>query len=72
MTGPYDEEEPVRCSCGRLLHDPESRARGQGPVCYRRLHPPPARPGRATTTVARPGPGQDELPLTDQLGLWSL
>ncbi|MCM1974608.1 DUF6011 domain-containing protein [Streptomyces sp. G1] len=26
----------MRCSCGRLLTDPVSRARGLGPVCYRR------------------------------------
>jgi hypothetical protein len=28
----------VRCPCGRLLTDPVSRARGLGPVCYRRSH----------------------------------
>jgi hypothetical protein len=35
-TGSTPAERPVRCPCGRLLTDPVSRARGLGPVCYRR------------------------------------
>ena len=45
---------------------------GYGPVCERRLTgPAPARVGRPTTAAAQPGGGQAELPLTDQLTIWS-
>ncbi|MGW4043000.1 DUF6011 domain-containing protein [Streptomyces sp. NPDC004721] len=71
MTDPTGEEEPVTCTCGRLLTDPESIARGLGPVCHRRIHGRPSRRPRTTSPAAEPGPGQDELPLTDQLPLWS-
>lgn len=72
QTPPDPEEEPVRCTCGRLLHDPESRARKTGPVCWRKLHGPPARRTRiASPAATRPGPEQAELPLDDQLTLWT-
>jgi hypothetical protein len=71
VTESTGEEEPVHCACGRLLRDPESRARGLGPVCHRRLHGPTARWPRTTSPDAEPGPGQDELPYDDQLTLWS-
>lgn len=69
MTMPATEEEPVRCTCGRALRDPVSRARGQGPVCWRRLHQPGRRP-YAPRPPATPGPEQPELPYDDQLTLW--
>ncbi|MFE9127053.1 DUF6011 domain-containing protein [Streptomyces sp. NPDC007148] len=64
----------MRCTCGRPLRDPVSRARGLGPVCHKRLHGTPGRrPRQATPTTAEPIPGQDELPLADcQPTLWSL
>lgn len=44
MTAPPDtrptdapEETPVRCVCGRLLRDAESRRLRLGPVCRKRL-----------------------------------
>lgn len=64
MTGPRDtpgtseaEEEPLRCPCGRLLTDPVSRARGLGPVCFRRLRGR-TRPRRRTvgTHISAPHP----------------
>lgn len=65
-----------RCICGRPLSDPVSRARGLGPVCYRRLR---GRTQHRTVAAAAPpaGPvpvtdGQDELPLTEQPTLWNL
>ncbi|MEU5596623.1 DUF6011 domain-containing protein [Streptomyces sp. NPDC020298] len=77
MEARRDEEEPVICVCGRTLRDPESIARRTGPVCWRKLHgrPPhawrqPTPPRPATST--EPMPGQDELPLDDQMALWSV
>lgn len=69
----------ARCAlCGRLLADPASRARGLGPVCFRRsggrpgpraLRPrPPGAPGVPVPEI----PGQAELPLSPrQTSLWS-
>jgi hypothetical protein len=65
------EEEPLACVCGRLLRDPESRSRGLGPVCWQKLHGRRGRRLRVTTPPALPGPGQDELPLNDQLDLFN-
>jgi len=66
-------DPPVICPCGRLLRDPVSRARGLGPVCHRRLSgrtaPRVRKPAQAS--ASQPIPGQDELPLNDQLDLWS-
>ena len=74
VTTPGPEEEPVRCACGRSLRDPESRDRGLGPVCWRKLHGRPRRGVRIPTPAAvEPGPGQTELPLVPhQPTLWSL
>jgi hypothetical protein len=70
VTEPLSEEQPVRCACGRLLADPRSKARGLGPVCFRRLHPRRART-RLRRPAAGPGfPGQDELPLVEQPTLY--
>lgn len=66
-----DEEEPVTCACGRLLTDPESIARKTGPVCWRKLHDRPTPKPRRHTQAAKPGPGQEALPLQDQLELWT-
>lgn len=79
------EAPPLCALCGRLLRDPASRARGFGPVCWRRAQPrvrPPAhwRPryrGRRVVIVPGPDtwptvPGQTELPLPVQTALtWS-
>ncbi|MFF0790392.1 DUF6011 domain-containing protein [Streptomyces spiralis] len=71
MTESSSEEEPVACACGRLLTDPESRARGLGPVCWRKLHRRTNRqPRLATPRAARPGADQPELPADDQLTIW--
>lgn len=72
MTEPA-EEEPVKCACGRTLTDDLSKSRKTGPTCWRKLHgrtvhrPRTAKPPAA----ARPGPNQPELPLDDQLPLWT-
>ncbi|MFE9448336.1 DUF6011 domain-containing protein [Streptomyces sp. NPDC006739] len=72
VTAPPAEEEPVRCTCGHLLTDDLSRSRKLGPVCWRKLHGRPVRqPRRPTPAATPPGPGQAELPLDDQLPLWS-
>ncbi|NUS13449.1 MAG: hypothetical protein HOY69_18945 [Streptomyces sp.] len=70
MTEPAGEE-PVTCACGRELTDPESRARGLGPVCWRKLHGHTARRPRGVSPAATPGPGQAELPYDDQLDLFT-
>ena len=70
MTEPA-EKEPVTCACGRPLTDPESRSRGLGPVCWRKLHGRPGRRPRTASPAAVPGPGQDELPYADQLDLFN-
>ncbi|WP_439947222.1 DUF6011 domain-containing protein [Streptomyces sp. BBFR109] len=75
MTDLHDEEPPVRCACGRLLRDPESRTRKLGPVCWRKLHGRPRRTPHITppATSTQPIPGQTELPLDPmQPTLWSL
>lgn len=69
MTDPA--EEPVTCVCGRELTDPVSIARKTGPTCWRKLHGRPARRPRTTSVAGTVGPGQPELPLDDQLPLWS-
>ena len=64
MTAPPDtrpvdvaEETPVRCVCGRLLRDAESRRLRLGPVCRKRLARRPARRRRGPGTwVAGPHP----------------
>lgn len=74
MTDQAAEEEPVRCTCGLPLTAAESRARGLGRICYERLHgKPPPTPRRPRTAAAKPGDGQAELPIQDQLELelWS-
>lgn len=63
--------EPVECACGKPLRDPVSRARGLGPVCWRKLHGRTHRRPRVVSPTAAPGPGQDELPLADQLDLFT-
>lgn len=73
METPADDEQPFYClgGCGNRLTSSESLATGYGRVCAERhgidTRTPP-KLGRPTR--ARPGPGQDELPLTDQLDLW--
>ncbi|MFD9564412.1 DUF6011 domain-containing protein [Streptomyces sp. NPDC059994] len=61
-----------RCgSCGRLLRDPASVARGAGPRCFRAAGGRTA--PRLRTPAAAPPPvdGQTELPAPDdQLTLW--
>ncbi|MFJ5151413.1 DUF6011 domain-containing protein [Streptomyces sp. NPDC088353] len=75
MTDPTGEEEPITClgGCGKQLTSRTSRRRGYGKDCWRKLHGRPARTPRITTPAAAvPGPGQDELPVDDQLELpWS-
>lgn len=59
-------------ACKRRLKHPSPS--GYGPVCERRINgTPPGRTPAITrpTATAGPLPGQDELPLTDQLELWS-
>lgn len=47
----------MRCPCGRPLTDPVSRARGLGPVCYRRLRGRvELRPRRIRIQTAAPHP----------------
>ena len=70
MTDPA-EEEPVKCACGRTLTDDLSKSRKLGPDCWRKLHGRTVRQPRGKTPAAKPGPGQDELPLADQLEIWS-
>ena len=74
MTPPTSSDnEPVIClgGCGRELTSRESRARGYGSDCWRKLHRRPARgPRRPTPTTAVPTEGQDELPY-DELPLWT-
>ncbi|MEV8474879.1 DUF6011 domain-containing protein [Streptomyces sp. NPDC051173] len=64
----------ARCGlCGRLLADPASRARGLGPVCFRRSR---GRTGHRVSPLpvlaAVPETaGQEQLPLVpEQPGLW--
>lgn len=67
--------EPVIClgGCRRQLRDPESISRGYGPDCWQKLHGRPARKLRSATpaTPVEPMHGQGELPLEDQLTIWS-
>jgi len=56
------QEAPVRCPCGRLLCDPVSRARGLGPVCYRRLYGRTADRGHESR-VRHLGPTSGQLAL---------
>lgn len=73
MTGPHDEETPVIClgGCRRQLRDPESVSRGYGPDCWRKLHGRPGLKPRRPAPATEAGPGQGELPLEDQLELWT-
>ena len=48
------EETPVRCVCGRLLRDDESRRLRLGPVCRKRLS---GRPARRRTVAGTPTAG---------------
>jgi hypothetical protein len=67
-----------RCqACGRLLRRPSLS--GLGPVCFRRLNPPPPRTPRPSRLPAvgevlpEIHPGQTALPLAiHQPSLWSL
>lgn len=62
--------EPVKCAaCKRPMKQPSPS--GLGPVCERRLNGTPARIRTSHSPAAEPGPGQDELPLADQLEIWS-
>lgn len=70
MTEPAGEE-PVTCACGKPLRDPISRSRGIGPVCWRKLHGRTTRQPRTTRLAADVGPGQAELPLDNQLDLFT-
>ncbi|MFF7880981.1 DUF6011 domain-containing protein [Streptomyces sp. NPDC020794] len=68
------DDEPVIClgGCGRTLTSSTSRDRGYGKDCWRKLHGRPApRLRRAAPRGAAPGPEQPELPLNDQLAIWS-
>lgn len=68
------DDEPVIClgGCGRTLTSAISRTRGYGTHCYWKLHGQPApRPRLATPRTVAPGPEQPELPLNDQLAIWS-
>lgn len=63
MTAPPDtrpaddpQETPVRCVCGRLLRDAESRRLRLGPVCRKRLAARQARRRGPSTRVAGPHP----------------
>lgn len=60
--------------CGRWLTDPESLARGYGPVCAQRLGLTSDRPPAIPRPSSSPDgiPGLDELPLIEQPDLWSL
>lgn len=64
---PLNHPMTARCRaerCGRPLRTEESRARGYGPVCWRRQHPPtPTIPG----PVHAADPGQIPLPLEDHV-----
>ena len=71
MSEPPAAEEPVTCACGKPLSDPVSRARGVGPVCWRKLHGRTTRRPRVPSPATEPGPGQDELPYADQLDLFT-
>lgn len=73
MTGPDDEEAPVIClgGCGRLLTSRISRARGYGSDCWRKLHGPAAPKPRWPAPAVEAGPGQAELPLADQLTIFT-
>lgn len=72
MTEPDDgEDEPPECAA---CHRPLKRRSpdGLGPDCRRKLHGRTARRPRTTSAAAQAGPGQPELPYTDQLELdWS-
>ncbi|MEU9333175.1 DUF6011 domain-containing protein [Streptomyces sp. NPDC048290] len=63
------QETPVRCPCGRLLHDPASRARGVGPVCFRRLsgHTAPRIHIPAPNMASPHIPGQLAIPIQPRL-----
>lgn len=61
---------PKCAACKRRLKRPTTS--GLGPVCERRLNgPPTTRPHIASPAAAKPGPEQAELPLDDQLTLWT-
>lgn len=68
-----DDEEPFIClgGCGHTLTSPASLARGYGSDCWHKLHGRTTPKPRRHTPTAKPGPGQDELPLQDQLELWT-
>lgn len=63
---------PRKClaNCGKTLTSEESLARGYGKACWKKLHGTPGRT-RILPPAAEAGPGQPELPLDDQLPLWS-
>lgn len=68
------DEKPVIClgGCGRTLTSDIARARGYGKRCWRKLHGRTARrPRLAAPRAVAPGPEQPELPLNDQLAIWS-
>ena len=46
----------MKCVCGRLLRDPESRRTGLGPVCRKRLNGRPASRRSLGIQVAGPHP----------------
>jgi hypothetical protein len=50
-----NQNTPARCLCGRLLADPASRARGLGPVYFRRLRGHTAPSPRAAPEPEIPG-----------------
>lgn len=59
-TGTQGQQVTPRCraeTCHRALRDPESVARGYGPVCWRRHHPPtPRTAARAVVVPTLRGP----------------
>lgn len=61
--------QPKCAACKRRLKHPT--ASGLGPVCERRLTGPPPARTRIPGPTAEPVPGQAELPLADQLAIWS-
>lgn len=69
------EEDAVRCPCGRLLSDPVSRARGLGPVCFKRLSGRArTRPRIVGTPTAHPHPNAVPVRITTQLAfeIWDV
>lgn len=55
--------------CGRPLKTEESKARGYGPVCWRREHPTEPRPPAAVSPVRTVDPDQIPLPLEHPVDL---